>query len=220
MNTRTLSKNYAYLTPEERVPLLIAAMGRGDDLEVDRLLQTSKKETWTRGSHGGYAHAVLELTSLHREQLLDLAAVFHHAMVLIQMEARWRGESRKKLADAESDLFRKDARLVAHQFVAMVDGWQLFCQEMNFDGDALMRMGIGLETIYRTHRIACTYAFSEEDADAHVRACEGIEEESPSFLSSYRQFGAMCAVRKAKGLHKLLKHLIDAVHGKSAAFDS
>ena len=40
MNASTVTKHYGLLTPEERFRLILAAGGRGDEAEQDRLVST------------------------------------------------------------------------------------------------------------------------------------------------------------------------------------
>ena len=43
MNTESLAKLYDRLTPFERVPLIAAAVSRGDEVERDRLVRSAAK---------------------------------------------------------------------------------------------------------------------------------------------------------------------------------
>jgi hypothetical protein len=84
MNAKSLSKNYHSLTPEERFRLILAASGRGDDLERDRLGRAGKRITLSMEDHAPYAHAFDELALMTFLDLLDHAARFFDAIACLK----------------------------------------------------------------------------------------------------------------------------------------
>src|SRR5262245_29894012 len=83
MNANALARNYARLTPEERFRLILAAGGRGDEAERDRLVNAGERITLSMPDHSPYAHAFDELARLIFIELLETAAgyldAYHHA---------------------------------------------------------------------------------------------------------------------------------------------
>jgi hypothetical protein len=59
MNTNGLAKHYGILTPEERLPLILAAADRGDAAEADRLAHTAPRKGWELPDYHGFGQALL-----------------------------------------------------------------------------------------------------------------------------------------------------------------
>jgi hypothetical protein len=76
MKAPPLAKNYDCLTPEERFRLILAASGRGDEVERDRLGNAGGRITLSMPDHSPYAHAFNELSLLTFIELLDDAAFY------------------------------------------------------------------------------------------------------------------------------------------------
>jgi hypothetical protein len=76
LNAKSLSKNYHFLTPEERFRLIMAASGRGDEVERNRLVRAGKRITHSIQDHAPYARAFEELAMLTYLDLLDQTARF------------------------------------------------------------------------------------------------------------------------------------------------
>jgi hypothetical protein len=79
MNTNGLGKLYEHLTPEERLPLIIAASARGDETECTRLVESAPREGYRLPDYYGYAEALVLASLFHAIQLLDLAVLYWHA---------------------------------------------------------------------------------------------------------------------------------------------
>lgn len=74
MNVNALARNYGRLTAEERFRLILAAGGRGDEAERDRLAQAGGRLTLSVPDHAPYGHAFEELVLLTYIELLEEAA--------------------------------------------------------------------------------------------------------------------------------------------------
>jgi hypothetical protein len=79
MKMQNIVKHYDLLTPEERFGLILAAGGRGDEAEQERLTKTGKRITLSMSDHSPYAHAFDDLTLLTFIELLEDAARFFDA---------------------------------------------------------------------------------------------------------------------------------------------
>jgi hypothetical protein len=84
MTSKSFSKNYGSLTPEERFRLILAASGRGDELERDRLARAGKRIALSMEDHAPYAHAFDDLAMMTFLELLDYSARFFDAIAHIQ----------------------------------------------------------------------------------------------------------------------------------------
>src|SRR5262245_30812910 len=80
MNANPVAKNYALLTPEERFRLILAARGRGDDPERERLTNTSPRIFLTMSDFSPHAHAFGEVALLIFVELLEEAARYLEAL--------------------------------------------------------------------------------------------------------------------------------------------
>ena len=76
MNSKILATQYAQLTPEERFRLAIAASGRGDAIERDRLMRSSERIHFAMPDVAPYLRAFNEIAVLIYIELLEEAAYF------------------------------------------------------------------------------------------------------------------------------------------------
>jgi hypothetical protein len=74
VNTNGLAKHYGALTVEERFRLIMAAIGRGDDAEKDRLAYAARRTLFSVADYGPLARAFGELALLTYIDLLARAA--------------------------------------------------------------------------------------------------------------------------------------------------
>lgn len=139
MNTNAVAKNYAQLTPEERFRLILAASGRGDDVERDRLARTAQRITLSMPDHSSHAHAFRELAMLTYIELLHDAHCY--AVTFVARGDRSEGKEAKKRPQRKT---AKTARLkksdwtgldltLAYGYVlrTKLAGWKLFCERLN-----------------------------------------------------------------------------------------
>jgi hypothetical protein len=142
MNTKGLAKLYDRLQPWERVPLWLAAGGRYDEAEQQRLARSAPRSAFNvADSHG-----------LH--QALHMAAV-RHMMVQLDL-AGWLWFAFGTLAtELENDGPRWQAlRMVAFEFTSNADLWQRFCADAGIDPDVLIKDCPGFATVKRTEEAA------------------------------------------------------------------
>jgi hypothetical protein len=79
MNANSLARHYSCFTCEERFRLIMAASGRGDEAERERLVRSGEKLTLTMPDHAPYSLALSELSFLFYIELQEEAARFHDA---------------------------------------------------------------------------------------------------------------------------------------------
>src|SRR5262249_22550990 len=76
MTTNSVSRLYDSLTPRERLPLLIAAAGRDDAVEQQRLQASAPKQMFESPDYCAHATALNETAHYHLLTLLDLGMDF------------------------------------------------------------------------------------------------------------------------------------------------
>src|SRR5450755_401504 len=79
VNTKTLANYYSQLSAEERFRLIVAAHGRGDEAERERLKNASKRITFSNVDYAPYGHALQELALLVLLTLVEEATTFDDA---------------------------------------------------------------------------------------------------------------------------------------------
>jgi hypothetical protein len=158
MNTKALSNCYDVLTPNERLPLIHAALARGDEVEVDRLVRSAPRVTYSLSNHVGLADAFDTVRLLHLIDLLATSANYLQAY---------------RIADTDDvDLAHQMLEcslMLGHQFKVKLAGWRLFCSEHGFDADNCWKRLPGYDTVCRTELLAKHAAFSAEEANAFLQ---------------------------------------------------
>ena len=145
MNANALAKHYDKLTPEERFRLILAASGRGDEAERDRLVNGAPRRTVSMTEHYPYADAFHEVALLLFIELLEGAAGYLEAFELSDPgdqvdEAEDPEAAEDDGADAEPE--EEDPDPVWYQWLRLAlalgfmlktkaEGWRLFCERLN-----------------------------------------------------------------------------------------
>lgn len=140
MNTNTLAKHYEFLSPEERLPMILKAHLRGDDVEMERLRNTAPRPQYRIPDYHWPGSALLERTMWVMLSLLELAEM-HNQMLLIATE-----EDLLK-NEEQGDRFFALADLVAHLFHVKMGAWEMFCRDINMDGIELLDGLPGLNAV-------------------------------------------------------------------------
>jgi hypothetical protein len=136
-NTNGLARMYNKLNPWERLPLIMAARRRGDEVESGRLATTAPKLAWQVPDHFGLAQAFTLVSVLHFMEVSRLAAQFFATF-------RLPDETQK-----EEEAALDQRVLMAHLFKTNLAGWRQFCAEFRFDPDGSWRLLPGFETVNR-----------------------------------------------------------------------
>jgi hypothetical protein len=185
MNTNTIAKNYDTLTPEERFRLILAASGRGDDAERDRLARTGRAITLTMQNHYPYAHAFDELAHFTFIELLEDVARYHDANesatealgVAADDEATEdddENEENQETAAVEPAEEQPSDRPLWQRFLSLtyalgcvlrtkLEGWKLFCERLNVPPFLLWEALPGFDRLQRALSVVEKAAFTPED---------------------------------------------------------
>jgi hypothetical protein len=155
MTANALAKNYGSLTPEERFRLILAARGRGDEAERDRLVNAGQRITLSMQDHAPYAHAFDELALLIFIELLEESARYFdawkwadddHESIDGEDNEEEEGDEAEEGADAKADAdlaaddggerpaWQRSLDLaLAAGFVlkTKAGGWKRFCERLN-----------------------------------------------------------------------------------------
>jgi hypothetical protein len=184
MNTKALSNCYSTLTPNERLPLIHAALSRGDEVEVDRLVRSAPRVAYSLSNHIGLADAFETVSLLHLIDVLATSADYLQAY---------------RVADTDdADLAHQMLEcslMLGYQFKVKLSGWRLFCKEHGFDPDTCWQRMPGYETVCRTELLAKHAALSAEEATA--------------FVKRHGRAQALTAEEVATGLAEVLKVRLD-----------
>jgi hypothetical protein len=172
MNTKSLTKHYASLTPWERVPLILAAIARKDDLEADRLGWSAPRVLFKVANHYGLEEGLECLAGFYLMNQLDLVACYQEALTCsMEGDLLYRGREWRE----HHDLFWNAARILAYRFLVLVDAWKLMCTELQIDPAVLIRDLPGYDTLCRQEAAMRLIAFSAEEAFNHFRkVTEGL----------------------------------------------
>jgi hypothetical protein len=159
-STNGLAKLYDRLTPRERLPLILAASARGDEAELDRLVNSAPSKVFRVPDYFGQAEG-LELAALLQQiELLDVAAAYWWVGGMLAEHEAWTdGEE-----DEPSKRLRAVVRMFAYIFTTKLDGWRQFCAESKIDAEQLMNGLPGYDTVVRTEEAARMMAFTVEEA--------------------------------------------------------
>lgn len=158
MNTKALSNCYDTLTARERLPLILAATARGDEVERDRLVRSAPRVVYSVSNYMGLADAFDTVRMFHLLELLATAADY--------LLTYW-------LADTDDDEFSRRmldcAFLHGYLFKAKLEAWRLFCGEHGFNAEDSWKPLPGNDTVRRAEQLAEHAAFSSEVATAYLK---------------------------------------------------
>jgi hypothetical protein len=185
MKAAPLAKNYKCLTPEERFRLILAASGRGDEAERDRLKNASGRITLSMQDHAPYAQAFDDLALLFFIDILEEAARYQECLEFAdetrdsigadetEEESDDAAEERDARADegpAQEDAseepvcFRAlDIALAAgYMLRTQANGWKLFCERLDIPAFLLWKELPGFDRLQRALALAEKAAFVPE----------------------------------------------------------
>jgi hypothetical protein len=163
MNTKGLAKLYDRLTPRERLPLILAASARDDDVEGQRLAQSAPRMALRLPDYHGLGEGLFLASLFHLIGVLDVTALFWLTQERLAEWTAW--------ADEDDSLNRLDAkvRMWAYVLTAKRDGWRRFCAEFQVDPELLLNDVPGYDTVKRSEVAARLVAFSVDEARVWLR---------------------------------------------------
>jgi hypothetical protein len=186
VNANAVARNYGRLSPEERFRLILAASGRGDEAERDRLARAGERITLSTPDCAPYANAFDGLALTMFIDLLETAACYFDAFVWADdardMEAFVSGEAEadgdeagggaeveeEPISEEETDpkpIWERALDLaLAYGFIlrTRAEGWKLFCERLNILLFLLWEDCPGFDRLQRALALAEQAAFLPE----------------------------------------------------------
>jgi hypothetical protein len=132
MNTTNLVRQYDALTPWERLPLIVAAVGRGDEVEETRLASSAPRLNFQIANCWGLVQGLDYLARHYLLEQLDRADIYWRVLNLLDKEPLFR--QTRKAKQREERLWR-GVETLAYRIVVQADAWKLFCRQLQIDPD-------------------------------------------------------------------------------------
>ncbi|HMF16981.1 MAG TPA: hypothetical protein VKE98_07220 [Gemmataceae bacterium] len=140
MKTYSLARAYNSLTPEERFALILAADGRGDEAEAQRLARAAPRISLSMPDYALYMQTFAELAPLTFIELLADAATYLDLYTHMKAFARIYNE--KEMGEETDGAEVGGEQLAKHRYIdrlraagyrlrAKANGWKRFCEQMN-----------------------------------------------------------------------------------------
>jgi hypothetical protein len=229
-----LNKLYNLLKPEERFRLILAASGRGDFAETERLAAASKSLELKVQDYAPWARAFTELAMIMFMEFVEIAAryqeaTYHWSGVFMNREhARVEEEAddAPDSAGAESSVEfepSEDEKLDMKAFGTMLSvgfilktktaGWKLFCEQMNVPPLTMWELFPGYD------RLAAALKQTEGTKEwlAMSFQPEGMLQfltlHRPEGLSEPKMAGLMTAEAVAKELDEMFRDMVKQCGG-------
>jgi hypothetical protein len=179
MNATAVTKHYGSLTPEERFRLILAASGRGDEAERDRLAHAGGRITLSMPGHAPYAQAFNDVSLLTFMELLDEAASYQEAFAVAdntrdtfdideteeESDDTSEGTGGPEQEDSKEPVCIRalDVALAAgYMLRTKANGWKLFCERLNVPPFLLWEAFPGFDRVQRALALTDRVAFVPE----------------------------------------------------------
>jgi hypothetical protein len=180
MKAPPLANKYDSLTAEERFRLILAASGRGDKTERDRLKNAGAQITLSMADHSPYAHAFDEVAMLIYIELLNEAASYKEFLCSPNDACNdsddegtededaapedTKAKSDDSLEQEDPDFIRTlDLALaIGYLLQTKANGWKLFCERLNVPPFLHWEILPGFDRLQHTLAIAEKAAFVPE----------------------------------------------------------
>lgn len=178
MTDQSLQRHYAELSGEERFRLILAASGRGDAVEKERLSKSGRTISLVSQDHAPASFAFNSLSLVTYIELLDAAGFYREVMTMEEHEEDWAFEKRKgkHQIEEEDDEYvpldiaglKPEKRTLGMTLAAgcilreKAKGWVLFCERIGVPPYLLWNGLPGYDRLKRDIEIAETFAFSRE----------------------------------------------------------
>lgn len=153
---KSIAKHYNHLTPRERMPLILAADARGDDIEVGRLIDSAPRVGYKFPHHLAFAMAFREVFDIHYMELLAIAT-----QVWLSFAWLFRPEKRDDNGDS--------VVACSHQFRSQWEGWIAFCNDLAIDPFVFMKYMPGYELVKHTAHSTQQFIAAAERVDPAIR---------------------------------------------------
>lgn len=140
MNLHQLNSHYSNLSAEERFRLILAASGRDDDPERDKLVKAGQVKNLALSDHWPYAQAFSETSMFTFMELVEDASIYHDMLML--RHTKRDDLSEVKEPDGISKAWQKEFDLVLAtgcRLQMKIKGWELFCEKLQVPDRLLWR---------------------------------------------------------------------------------
>jgi hypothetical protein len=207
MNSNGLARHYDCLSPWERLPLLVSAAARGDELERDRLSRSAPELCFCVPHFWGLVEGFNSLAMHYMLRQLDLAAIYERVERFLEQEAMLGNKEAPPLEGPPS----KTLQTLAHRFVVRADAWTLLCAELHIAPNVLLRELPGYDTVQAMEKIAREVACTAEQAIAYLR--QGREAKEPATgagPSEGGEFRIATAEDEARCMREFLEERLEA----------
>lgn len=183
MTPKISIKQYKHLSPEERFRLILAASGRGDTGERERLVQAGERISLSMADHAPWSQAFSEICLLHYIELLDEAGRYMEMFarsdqdeeddVDVDQTERWADTTVEELTVEMNEDDREPVGGFNEQFLRIAlasgfvlrtktEGWQLFCERLHLPPFLLWETLPGYQRFRAALKLAQHAAFTEE----------------------------------------------------------
>ena len=171
MTAKSIGQQYKLLTPEERFRLILAASGRGDDAECERLVQASDRITLRMPDYSPYSHALQDVSLMIFIELLTETGRYLESMALADQEFLPKGEDPAVYDDDEPETseleFANERRLqmgLASGYVlrTKAEGWKQFCERWSIPPFLLWQDLPGFDRFQAALKLTDHAAFTED----------------------------------------------------------
>jgi hypothetical protein len=207
MTTNQLARYYQTLTPWERLPLIVAACQRGDQVEEERVAGSAPRNGFRLPDFWGLAEGLNDLAQCYLLKQLDLAAFYWRFAALLEREPLDRPSRQERQRDERRWQLLK---MLCYRYVVRADGWRLLCTELHVDPVALLKELPGYDTVQQMEQVARLLTFSTEEALAFLRADaqarRRVAEETPAVQPEGK---IDTAADVAQSMHAFLQERLD-----------
>jgi hypothetical protein len=183
MNTDGLAKLYDRLKPAERLPLIVAAVDRGDAAEADRLARSAPRIDVRLPDYHGLGEGLLLLSLFHTIGQLERGLTYWHIAGTV---ADWEAFPLDKEDKDRAERLWGVARMTAYQLCVEADAWTRLCAELQIDPATLLRDLPCYDTLQRTLEAARLFAGTPEEATAYLRELGRVDAEAPTVEAATR----------------------------------
>jgi hypothetical protein len=165
MNATNLVRQYDALTPWERLPLIVAAEGRGDVVECKRLARSAPRVNL--GICWGLVQGLDLITRQYLLGQLDRGVVYWRVMSMLNQESL---SGRTRQVKKREERIWRAVETLAYCIVVQADGWRMFCRQLQIDPEVPLKELTGREAVSQLETLARDLACTAEEAHARVHA--------------------------------------------------
>jgi hypothetical protein len=195
MNTNALARQYDKLTPWERLPLILAAIDRGDDVEADRLANSAPLEWFRMSDFYALAEGMLLAGLFHMINQLDRIALYWQAQGIAD---RYWELATSEEEQAKAERVSGSISLLAYRITVEAEAWKRFCADLQLDPEAQLRGLPSYDTLKRGEEGAALVACDPEQAEALFRRAGRQDCALPSVEDAAKAMRAFLDCRVAR----------------------